>query len=354
MFINRSGGSVLASSLDRDGRGPGGGDGLDKTKKEVHFRDDLTETKNIISQEYDSNNTPNSFCLENDSNPLKNAKVKKYRRFTKLLYGDTDEDVPKQEELLPDNNVSKFNLQSANRSNDLNGWCDESASRDAVDVAEEVESLISSTLSPTKCTVPSVSSPGIAITGYLKGAGVEFNEEHADKSVGLTHRSVSSSRRSKVFSPDATYRDQADIRAETHMFPEISTSNSDIAEEYPVIKIHRAVKLPEMLSGCNPYIIIDWGEFGEAVTISQVSGTSPVFKEILRFQRGYFAMSEPLNYPPIDVYAFHKNVSISDEFIGKGHISEVNISSGVHFVHLFDSDGDDVGEIVLELCIPLS
>lgn len=332
-----AGKSHLVSEIDRDPRGHSVNTlhySETSDRKSVRFHDPEYDPKTIIYKNYESNNGPvrriqnESDVTEGEANsvPRVAEKVKKYRRFTKLLYGET---CP-TDARLESSNGQDYN-STDRKSQDLYSSHASGQKVDAVDFAEEVETLINSTLTPIRSgdTDPN-------ITGYIND--IHKNDYSAE------YYELGTMRRSNVFSPDATYRHEPE---EYSYHPERSGRGSSLC---PTVKVLRAANLPEMLSGCNPYVIIAWGSLGETVTSTKVNSTNPSFKEMLSFEKGEDMTSD---YPSMDIYVFHKNVSVSDEFIGKGHISEVNISEGVHAVHLFDVDGDDAGEVVLEICMPV-
>ena len=305
-------------------------------RKSVRFYDPEYDPKAVIYKNYDSNNDAtqrnrnedDDIAEENDNSiPRVADKVKKYRRFTKLLYGDAGPTDTRADQ----SSGHQFGSNDRRKFEDPDLVNVDRQKIDAVDFAEEVETLINSTLTPIK---PVDTNPDI--TGYIN-----YDIRNYDKQADYAE-SVAVKRRN-VFSPDATYRHET---AENSSIPEPSESGNVYC---PTVKIHRAAKLPEMLSGCNPYVIVAWGSFGETVTSTKINSTNPSFKETLSFE---VREGMTKDYPSMDIYVFHKNVSISDEFIGKGHISEVNISQGVHVVHLFDVDGDEAGEVVLEICMP--
>lgn len=289
-----------------------------------------------------------------------NKKHKKYRRFTKLLYGTASDD--NYQELASDSQtriLGKDNLLF--QSNTINSVVN-NLSMDPISLAEDVENKIALALSPS----------GPDITGYVKA--------RYESGLNLVPSNGSNGKRNGVFSPDATYRFSSNAKEgesaanfETEFtgdtFSElclalvkVSRHTIHTARYFLVIhydQVYRASKLPEMLSGCNPYVFIDWGFIGQAATTPIINNTDPVYRETLRFGGDDSEIVEKTDllyrrngcFPAINVHVFHKNISISDEFVGKGHISEVNISAGVHTVDLFDADGENAGQVIMEITL---
>lgn len=344
LFMNRQSNGPPASQLDRDRRGHQINETTQyipstQKKQEVRFAEDSIVAQHVIYRGFDPDRA-SQLVLQDDAHSYnKYQKVKKYRRFTKLLYGNTEEASP---------HSTSHNSEFSKKDPSLHI---PQTSKDVVEEAEEVHNLIVDALSPTSRRNVSAASheSGKDITGYIKDG------RRIMPVINKKDENMSSQSRSSVFSPDKTYRHLPDQQysgspeSDMNVKPVREVNDeSPHTSDHPVVEVYRASKLPEMLSGCNPYFIFDWGEWGKAVTSSKFNVANPVYKESLLFDGDHDMYSAP----SIDVYAFHKNVSISDEFIGKGHISEVNISNGVHIVHLFDAEGDQAGEVVVELVIP--
>ena len=268
-----------------------------------------------------------------ESNPKSN-KTRRYRRFSKLFYGV--EDKPKRRERLDE-------FTSPNSTEDFDGRVD------AVDIADEMQVMISSALKVSGNT----ESTEEDITGFTGAYSRYYSEKDAKSTTQSRDVQLNS-----VFSPDATFRDRPVSEEEPEIEYASDSGKSQLERSkqtnQPCVVVHRASKLPEMLSGCNAYIVLDWGYLGKATTSHVGSCTDPVFKESFSFDTLQNLPSsdeeiEATYIPPLDVYVFHKNVSVSDEFIGRGHISEINMNDGVHIVHLFDGDKDEVGTVTLEI-----
>ena len=117
--------------------------------------------------------------------------------------------------------------------------------------------------------------------------------------------------------------------------------------------MHRAHDLKDSLGGCNPYIIIDWGPLGRLSTVPLVNTTDPAYNTTLHFgNRESLHVSYPDKgeiWPPIDISVYQRNISISDELIGRGHMPTLKVFSGFHKINLYDEYGEDAGYVVLEI-----
>ena len=112
------------------------------------------------------------------------------------------------------------------------------------------------------------------------------------------------------------------------------------------------MRLLDSLSGCNAYVVIDWGELGQLSTPTAGNTVNPIYNTTLHFLKEPIAdISNKLSYPALDVYVYHRNISISDELIGRGHLSTMKILSGFHKVRLYEESGDDAGELLIEILL---
>lgn len=90
------------------------------------------------------------------------------------------------------------------------------------------------------------------------------------------------------------------------------------------ICIIKAWDLPEGLGETNPYIVIDWGEFGRISTKVVLNTNKPKFDTIHQFSsiksNKRFISKKCNDYPNMKIYVYNRNESVCDEMIGEGNI----------------------------------
>jgi hypothetical protein len=263
---------------------------------------------------------PLNKVADNGSQPLKALQpeaplVKKYRRFSKLNYssGPPDDTSPAS------SNTGAEEL---------------SAVHPSVALASEVELLIEDALSPR---LKQVANGSVRSRSSSPG------------------RSVRLSVKSGAFSPDKTWRENQDEPRVPHpsgnsMPVTVSgdrpeTQVKGILKKPSSIKVIKAIGLEETISGCSPYIVIDWGELGSASTPTVHEKTDPVYNHTLHFGR----MDTHAEVPSLNVFVYHKNVSVSDEVLGTGHLSSVNVRPGINTINLFGPTGIEAGKVVIDI-----
>lgn len=249
--------------------------------------------------------------------PVETPLVKKYRRFSKLNYSSEVEDgapsVPEVATTPPSVDTREVRI-----------------AHPSVVLATEVEFLIDDALAPrSKQSQGRSSSPG---------------------------RSVRQSVRSGPFSPDKTWRERSNSPVNnSHRDAAVTIAPSErldtpvkgILKKPSSVRVIKAVGLEETISGCSPYVVIDWGELGSASTPTAHEKTDPVYNHTLHFGK----LASHAEVPSLNVFVYHKNISVSDEILGTGHLSSMNVKAGVNTVNLFGPNGIEAGKVILDIML---
>jgi hypothetical protein len=240
--------------------------------------------------------------------------VKKYRRFSKLNYssGPPDDDVPGQ-----------------SPTPSTMGPAELSVVHPSVALASEVEVLIDDALSPR---------PKQAARSRSASPG----------------RSVRLAVKTGAFSPDKTWREQQDASIAAQgggSAPAAVVSDRSEAQVKGIlkkpssIKVIKAIGLEETISGCSPYVVVDWGELGSASTPTAHEKTDPIYNHTLHFGR----LGTHAEVPSLNVFVYHKNISVSDEILGTGHLSSLNVKPGINTINLFGPTGIEAGKVIIDV-----
>ena len=146
------------------------------------------------------------------------------------------------------------------------------------------------------------------------------------------------------------------------------------ARERVYLHVLRAWGLTEGLGGCNPYVVLDWGNLGSSTTPTVQATTTPHFSARLAFRSpvvddlsaGLLAALDEgdqvvwrdgkqvtVYLPPLKVLVYSRNVSVCDELVGEGEVTaaqglEMITAGGTHTFELLDSYGQHAGYIEMQ------
>jgi hypothetical protein len=120
------------------------------------------------------------------------------------------------------------------------------------------------------------------------------------------------------------------------------------------ICIVKAWDLPEGLGETNPYVVVDWGEFGRISTKVVLNTTKPKFGTIHQFSsikcNNRFISKKRNNYPSMKLYVYNRNVSVCDELIGEADIDVNNLKlKGKLVSNLIDLKQTSSGFVEIDL-----
>jgi hypothetical protein len=121
-------------------------------------------------------------------------------------------------------------------------------------------------------------------------------------------------------------------------------------------RLIRAWDLPDCLGGTNPYVLLQVNGYKGYTTKTVYNDTSPNFGDVITLSLSKSPTEEfdnLLQNTVLTISAFHKNLSLSDEFLASAEVCAASLQEAPDplVVHLLDRSGLSAGCVELAMVI---